>query len=133
MAKDVSNPGKRETDMPETTHGGRVYRPLADIVETGDGVQLMLEMPGVSRDDLDVTLEKRVLTIRGKVHPTAPDKLDLVHAEYGEGDYERSFSMSQDFDPDKIEASLSNGILTLTLPPLFPFLRADFERLERFK
>ncbi|PJE36255.1 heat-shock protein Hsp20 [Pseudooceanicola lipolyticus] len=116
MAKDVSNPGKRETDMPETTHGGRVYRPLADIVETGDGVQLMLEMPGVSRDDLDVTLEKRVLTIRGKVHPTAPDKLDLVHAEYGEGDYERSFSMSQDFDPDKIEASLSNGILTLTLP-----------------
>ena len=87
-----------------------------DIVETGDGVQLMLEMPGVSRDDLDVTLEKRVLTIRGKVHPTAPDKLDLVHAEYGEGDYERSFSMSQDFDPDKIEASLSNGILTLTLP-----------------
>lgn len=116
MAKDVSNPGKRETDMPETTHGGRVYRPLADIVETGDGVQLMLEMPGVSRDDLDVTLEKRVLTIRGKVHPTAPDTLDLVHAEYGEGDYERSFSMSQDFDPDKIEASLSNGILTLTLP-----------------
>lgn len=116
MAKDVSNPDKRETDMPETTHGGRVYRPLADIVETGDGVQLMLEMPGVSRDDLDVTLEKRVLTIRGKVHPTAPDKLDLVHAEYGEGDYERSFSMSQDFDPDKIEASLSNGILTLTLP-----------------
>ncbi|WP_370303154.1 Hsp20/alpha crystallin family protein [Pseudooceanicola sp.] len=116
MAKDVSNPDKRETDMPETTHGGRVYRPLADIVETGDGVQLMLEMPGVSRDELDVTLEKRVLTIRGKVHPTAPDKLDLVHAEYGEGDYERSFSMSQDFDPDKIEASLSNGILTLTLP-----------------
>lgn len=116
MAKDVSKPDKRETDMPETTHGGRVYRPLADIVETGDGVQLMLEMPGVSRDDLDVTLEKRVLTIRGKVHPTAPDKLDLVHAEYGEGDYERSFSMSQDFDPDKIEASLSNGILTLTLP-----------------
>ena len=116
MAKDVSKPDQRETDMPETTHGGRVYRPLADIVETGDGVQLMLEMPGVSRDDLDVTLEKRVLTIRGKVLPTAPDKLDLVHADYGEGDYERSFSMSQDFDPDKIEASLSNGILTLTLP-----------------
>ena len=88
MAKDVTNTDKRETDMPETTHGGRVYRPLADIVETGDGVQLMLEMPGVASDDLDVTLEQRVLTIRGKVHPTAPEKLALVHAEYGEGDYE---------------------------------------------
>ena len=116
MAKDVTNTDKRETDMPETTRGGRVYRPLADIVEVEEGVKLMLEMPGVAPDDLDVTLEQRVLTIRGKVHPTAPEKLELVHAEYGEGDYERSFTMSDDFDPDKIDASLSNGVLTLTLP-----------------
>lgn len=116
MAKDVTKTEKRETDMPETTHGGRVYRPMADIVETGDGVQLMLEMPGVTSDDLEVTLEQRVLTIRGKVHPTAPEKLELVHAEYGEGDFERSFTMSDDFDPDRIEAALSAGVLTLTLP-----------------
>lgn len=107
---------KREADMPETTHGGRVYRPLADIVETANGVQLMLDMPGVAERDLDVTLERRVLTIRGRVHSAAPGKLELVHAEYGEGDFERAFTMSDDFDPDRIEASLSNGVLTLSLP-----------------
>ncbi len=116
MSKEQTNLEKREADMPETTHGGRVYRPLADIVETDDGVQLMLDMPGVAEDDLDVTLERRVLTIRGKVHSAAPEKLELVHAEYGEGDFERAFTMSDDFDPDKIEALLSNGVLTLTLP-----------------
>ncbi len=116
MAKDVTKSDKREADMPETTHGGRVFRPMADIVETGDGVQLILEMPGVAPDDLEVTLENRVLTIRGRVHATAPEKLELVHAEYGEGDYERTFTMSDDFDPEKIEAALSDGVLTLTLP-----------------
>ncbi len=116
MAKDVTKSDKREADMPETTHGGRVFRPLADIVETGDGVQLILEMPGVAPDDLEVTLENRVLTIRGRVHATAPEKLELVHTEYDEGDYERTFTMSDDFDPEKIEAELSDGVLTLTLP-----------------
>ncbi|GAB4543013.1 MAG: Hsp20/alpha crystallin family protein [Ruegeria sp.] len=107
---------KTPVEAPETTTGGRIYRPLADIVETPDGVTLMLEMPGVGAEDVDVTLEKRVLTIRGKVHPSQPEKLQLVYAEYGEGDFERSFTMSDDFDADKISASVSNGVLTVTLP-----------------
>lgn len=111
----------RQQDMapaetPETTTGRRVYRPLADIVETEDGVSLMLDMPGVSGDDVDITLEKRELTIRGKVNPTELEKLQPVYAEYEEGDYERTFILGEDFDPDKIEASLENGVLTVTLP-----------------
>lgn len=107
---------KTPTEAPETTSGARIYRPLADIMETPDGVTLMLEMPGVAAKNVDVTLEKRVLTIRGKVQPTAPETLQLAYAEYGEGDFERSFTLSDDFDPDKIDASVVNGVLTLTLP-----------------
>ncbi len=107
---------KTPTEAPETTYGGRIYRPLTDIVETSDGVMLMLEMPGVGADDVDITLEKRVLTIHGKVRPTQIEKLDLAYAEYGEGDFERVFTMSEDFDPDKIEAAVQNGVLTLKLP-----------------
>jgi len=107
---------KAPAESPETTTGGRVYRPLTDIVETGEGVTLMLEMPGVAPDDVDVTLERRVLTIRGKVRPTSPEKLRLAYAEYGEGDYERSFTLSDDFDPEKIGAEVSHGVLTVTLP-----------------
>jgi HSP20 family protein len=106
---------KTPADMPETTHGGRVYRPPTDILETEDGVSLMLEMPGVGPDDVDITLEKRVLTINGRLNSPHPEKVELAYAEYGEGDYERSFTLSEDFDPDKIEASIANGVLTLSL------------------
>ena len=107
---------KPPAETPETTTGRHIYQPLADIVETDEGVTLMLEMPGVVPDDVDVTLEKRVLTIRGKVRPTSTEKLQLAYAEYGEGDYERSFTLSEDFDPERIEASVSHGVLTLSLP-----------------
>lgn len=117
MSNDVTKTAeKTPAEAPETTTGGRVYRPLTDIVETDEGVTLMLEMPGVAPDDVDVTLEKRVLTIRGKVRPTSPEKLRLAYAEYGEGDYERSFTLSDDFDPEKIGAEVSHGVLTVTLP-----------------
>ena len=117
MSNDVTQTAdKNPAEMPETTSGARIYRPLADIVETDQGVTLMLEMPGVAPDDVDITLEQRVLTVRGKVSPTQPDTLRLAHAEYGEGDYERAFSLSDDFDPDKIDASVAGGVLTVTLP-----------------
>lgn len=117
MSNDVAKTAeKTPAETPETTSGGRVYRPLTDIVETDEGVTLMLEMPGVAPDDVDVTLERRVLTIRGKVRPTSPEKLRLAYAEYGEGDYERSFTLSDDFDPEKIGAEVSHGVLTVTLP-----------------
>jgi len=107
---------KTPAETPETTTGGRIYQPLTDIIETSDGVSLMLEMPGVAPEDVDVTLEKRVLTIRGKVNPVHSDKLQLAYAEYGEGDFERAFTLSEDFDPDKIGAALSQGVMTVTLP-----------------
>lgn len=107
---------KTPAETPETTTGEHIYQPLVDIVETDEGVTLMLEMPGVVHDDVDVTLEKRVLTIRGKVRPTSTEKLQLAYVEYGEGDYERSFTLSEDFDPERIEASVSQGVLTLLLP-----------------
>jgi HSP20 family protein len=117
MSNDVTETAdKTPAETPETTTGRRIYRPLTDIVETGEGVTLMLEMPGVSAEDVDITLEKRVLTIRGKIQATSPEKLQLAYAEYGEGDFERSFTLSDDFDPEKIGASVSNGVLTVTLP-----------------
>jgi HSP20 family molecular chaperone IbpA len=109
-------PEKTPANAPEPTGGGVIYRAPTDIVETDAGVTLMLDMPGVGPDQVDVTLENRVLTIRGRVTLARPEKLDLVHEEYGEGDYERAFTLSEDFDPDRIEAHTHGGVLTLTLP-----------------
>lgn len=83
---------KTPTDAPETAGGGGggIYRPLTYIVETDQGVSMMLEMPGVAADAVEITLENRVLTIRGKVEPMRPENLELAYAEYGEGDFERA-------------------------------------------
>jgi HSP20 family molecular chaperone IbpA len=112
----VRTPEKTVADAPEPTGGGVIYRALTDIVETDAGVTLMLDMPGVGPDQVDVTLENRVLTIRGRVSSARPENLKLAYEEYGEGDYERAFTLSEDFDPDRIEAEMRGGVLTLTLP-----------------
>ncbi len=100
----------------ETTRGATLYRPMADIFEGENGVVVQIEMPGVRSDDVEISVERRVLTVRGRGKLTAPEGFRLVHAEYGEGDYERAFTLSQDIDEGRIAAEMKNGVLTLTLP-----------------
>lgn len=117
MSTDITQATEKTlTHAPETAGGGRIYRPLTDIVETDQGVSMMLEMPGVAADAVEITLENRVLTICGKVEPMRPENLELAYAEYGEGDFERASTLSENFDPDTIEAEMRGGVLTLTLP-----------------
>jgi HSP20 family molecular chaperone IbpA len=100
----------------ESTRGVPVYRPPVDIRDTGKNVILSIEMPGVGRDDVEIDLERRVLTIRGRGRTTSPEGFRLLYAEYGEGDYERVFTLSEDIDESQIRAQVANGVLTLTLP-----------------
>jgi HSP20 family protein len=104
------------TETSENTRGVPVFRPLADIREADNAVVLALEMPGVGADDVEIELERRVLTIRGRGRVTRPEGYRRVHAEYSEGDYERAFTLSEDIDEAAIRASMLNGVLTLELP-----------------
>ncbi|WP_135058905.1 Hsp20/alpha crystallin family protein [Paracoccus salipaludis] len=107
---------KTPADARETAGGGRIYRPRTDIVETDQCVSVMVEMPGVAADVVEITFENRVLTIRGKDEPMRPENLALAYTEYAEGDFERDFTLSENFDPDRIEAEMRGGVVTLTLP-----------------
>jgi HSP20 family protein len=93
-----------------------IRSPRADVVETGASIVVVADMPGVGDKDIEITLEKNILTIVG--HIAAPERKGhkLAYAEYGEGDYERSFALSEGVDRDRIEATVSNGVLRLTLP-----------------
>ncbi|MCX7677144.1 MAG: Hsp20/alpha crystallin family protein [Alteraurantiacibacter sp.] len=102
--------------LAEPASDRRVWRPLADILETRDGFTLMLELPGVAPEDVDVSLEKRQLTIRARSHTLQAEELELVHSEYAPGDYERSFLLSDDLDGERIEAEMKHGVLTLRVP-----------------
>ena len=100
----------------ERTRARRIYSPSVDIIERDEDIILIADMPGVDDKSVDVTLEKDVLTIYGRVDQEIPEGYRSVYSEYGIGDYERSFTLSDEIDRDRIEASVKNGVLKLILP-----------------
>jgi HSP20 family molecular chaperone IbpA len=109
---------KREVETPtsvERTSTQPVFVPPTDIYETEDAVVLVADMPGVGEKDVDVQLEQGVLTIRGHVTPEDHEGFQPAYGEYRVGDYERSFTLSDEVDPEGIDATLKNGVLRLDL------------------
>ena len=123
MAQAVGTIGQR---TPATTEGAQsmpprpVFLPPADIYETNVAIVVMAEMPGVGPDGVDITLERRVLTIRGHSAANEHTGYQRVYNEYADGDYERVFTLSEAIDRDKIEATLRDGVLHLVLPKAEP-------------
>ena len=93
-----------------------VFLPPADIYETKDSIIVLAEMPGVPPDGVDLTLERRVLTIRGRSAAGDHAGYQRVYNEYTDGDCERVFTLSENIDRDRIEARLKDGVLHLVLP-----------------
>jgi HSP20 family molecular chaperone IbpA len=119
----AEQPTKQELQTPqgvERTRTGRAYTPVVDIYETNDSVVLVADMPGVDENSVDVTLEKGTLTIYGHVEPQVPAGYTLSYAEYGIGDFQRSFSISNEIDWEHIEGTVKDGVLRLTLPKAGP-------------
>ena len=104
----------------ERTRARKAYVPRADIYETSDNIVVVADMPGIDENSVDITLEKNVLTISGYVEPEAPENLSLAFAEYEVGDYQRSFTLSNQIDQANIEATVKNGVLRLHLPKAGP-------------
>jgi HSP20 family molecular chaperone IbpA len=104
----------------EGTRNVPVFVPATDIYETKDALVLSLEMPGVGPDAVNITLEKRVLTVTGHSRSIALEGYSLTHHEYRDGDYERAFTVSEAIDADNIQAELKDGVLRLTLPKSQP-------------
>lgn len=109
---------KKEATTPAETkpvRSRRTFIPHVDIYSAGDEIVLVADMPGVDEQNVEVTLEKNLLTIHGRVVNHAPEGYKSVYSEYRIGDYERTFSLSDGVDRDKIEAVLTNGLMRLTL------------------
>jgi HSP20 family molecular chaperone IbpA len=107
-------------DGGERTRTRPVFVPRTDIYETQDNIVLLVDMPGVAPDAVDITLEKRTLAIRSYAKDQPHQNYRQAYAEYGSGDYERIFTVSEDIDRDSIEASQKNGVLRLVLPKAAP-------------
>jgi HSP20 family protein len=105
-------------DGAERTWDKKAFVPRADIYETDNEIVVVADMPGVDENSVDITLEKNVLTINGYIEPVQPENYNLAYAEYEEGDYQRSFTLSNEIDLSKIEAVVKNGVLQVHLPKI---------------
>ncbi len=107
----------------ERTRPRRVFVPRVDIYEANDAIVILADMPGVKPESVDITLERDVLSINGYVEPNYPEGYSLAWAEYRIGDYQRSFTLSQEIDQEHIEATVKDGVLRLHLPKATPTTR----------
>jgi HSP20 family molecular chaperone IbpA len=107
-------------EQTERTRKSRLFIPRVDIYETKDAIRLSADIPGADMDSIDVTLEKNILTIEAHVSTEKPVDYDLTYAEYGIGDFQRRFTLSNEIDHNGIVAKVKDGVLNLTLPKIGP-------------
>jgi len=100
----------------ERVRDRRLYSAVADVIETENEILVLADIPGADEKTIELTLEKNVLKIDAYPEVEAPQGYSLVYAEYGVGDYQRSFVLSDEIDREKIEARVKNGVLHLRLP-----------------
>jgi HSP20 family protein len=90
--------------------------PAVDVFEGSQGITLWADLPGVTKDKLEVRVHDGNLYIEAEAVVPMPAGLRLQHAEVREPRFARAFSLSPDFDASKIDANLQDGVLKLTIP-----------------
>jgi HSP20 family protein len=94
-----------------------VWNPPTDVSETIDRIHIQMEIGGVCKNDLSVTLDRGILTIRGRRYDRPPAEQETYHLmELRYGCFERAFRLPADIDPDGIEAAYREGILSIEIP-----------------
>ena len=112
--------GRSEASQSDGNHteanSQRAAVPAVDIFEDAGGIMLLADMPGVSRDNLDVRLDGDSLAIEGKVSITVPEGMRALWAEVNVPRFRRTFTLSRELDATRIEANLKDGVLSLRIP-----------------
>jgi HSP20 family protein len=112
---EVSKKKEIEKSGGELTREGVWFVPSVDIIESPDAITLYADLPGTRKEDVDIDVREGVLTLTAAVDP-AEKNHDSVYREYEIGGYNRSFTLGERIDPDKINAKMQDGVLTLVLP-----------------
>jgi len=90
--------------------------PRVDVLEDDTGITLIADMPGVSKDSLDIKVENDALSIEGVVSAATPQAMEATYAEVRIPRYRRVFTLSRELDPGRIEAQLKDGVLRVRIP-----------------
>lgn len=115
VAKTEAQDLQKQEHKEERTVAGRFFIPQTDIVENKESLIVIMDLPGVKKEDLRVKLENNVLEIEGWIDYSPYEKLNPVYTEYSIGNYARRFTVSHTVDTRNIDAVLKDGVLSLTL------------------
>jgi HSP20 family protein len=123
MSKETKGLTKTENKKPEKTEytrertvPGKYYIPKTDIEETEKSLVVTMDVPGVRKENVNITLENNNLEVDAKIDHSPYENLNPVYTEYNVGHYTRRFTVSNIIDTVEIDANLTDGVLTLTLP-----------------
>ena len=95
---------------------GSVLRPAVDVFEDNDGITLKADMPGVSKDRLEVRVEGNSLLVEGTVGIEPQEQMSPLYADIRSTTYRRDFMLGNELETTKIEANLRDGVLTVRIP-----------------
>ncbi len=109
-----------QNQVVEPVRNDTVFAPRVNIRETEGQIVIEADMPGVSESGIDISLEKRILTIEGLPEKIETEGYGRIYSEFRYGIFRRSFSIQADVDNDNISASVKNGVLTIVLPKIVP-------------
>jgi len=113
----IYNEPLRTFEWPVPEAATTAWLPLVDIFEEPDVIRLVAEVPGVRPEDVKISVEGNLLTIKGTKEQVAEEKAEKVHRyERTYGAFERTFRLSASIDVNRIKATYDLGVLTITLP-----------------
>ncbi len=92
--------------------------PATDIYESKEGVVLYVDLPGVSKNTLDIDIDQDILSIKGSIDLTIKENMQPTYMDVRANVYERHFTLGDELDSSKIEAKLDHGALKLSIPRL---------------
>ena len=119
VSKELQVQQKRELEKKEeTTIPARIFVPTTDIYEAPESLNVLVEMPGVEKKNVEISVEDGVLNVRGRLDLTKYQGLTPLYTEYNVGHYSRRFRLSSKIDQNKIDAEMKDGVLSLTLPKI---------------
>jgi HSP20 family protein len=118
MFKPLLNLDREISDiLDDGSFGTSFWTPAVDVAENENEVQVKVELPGISKDDVKITMQENILTIRGeKKQENETKNSEYRRVERSYGSFQRSFTLPTSVKHDEIEASYKDGILTVTLP-----------------
>ena len=116
MAQPLEVQEKKElVSKGEKTVPARYFVPSTDIFETEDALQLVMEVPGVGREDVSIRVEEDVLRVEARIDTSKYEGMEPLYTEYNVGHFARAFTLSHQIDQQQIGATLKDGVLTVTL------------------